>query len=84
MTMIDRIAAKIREIADKVGDRVSDDSSVDIAHAILAEMREPTGEMIAAGVKAWGFDYDATSKDGINDNISNEYRAMIDAALEEK
>jgi len=90
MNMFERVEAALRKVCD---DADFSYGGIDVnalfydkgalARAAIEAMREPTEAMLAAGVKSWGFDFDANSTDGINANITGEYQSMIDAALKE-
>lgn len=86
--MIERVAAAIKKMADYDGDsafggspEVSNWSAV--ARAAIEAMREPTAPMYIAGSEANHTTMD-NDGDGDGGGMVAAWRAMIDAALEEK
>lgn len=59
---------------------LTDDEMKDIARAVLTAIREPSEEMLVAGITAPNYLEDQSSRRG----CGNIYAAMIDAALAEQ
>lgn len=57
-----------------------------LARAAIGEMREPTGDMTAAGSRQRPFNEDDTDYDSFayRENTEGTWQAMIDAALKEE
>lgn len=64
----------------KEGGLVTDSHWNDIARAVLTAIREPSEEMLVAGITAPNYLEDQSSRRG----CGNIYAAMIDAALAEQ
>jgi hypothetical protein len=52
-----------------------------LARAAIAAMREPTQDMITAGIEHHEIDYERQDPSDISVNARDSYRAMLDAAL---
>ena len=84
MTPVERVALSIRDRLRARGILVDDDAGMetcrDLARAAIAALREPTAAMIRAGYACQWRGEHAASAPG---TMADQYRAMIDAALEE-
>jgi hypothetical protein len=75
--MLQRVASRVKDVGLHTGVEISDAQAIDIAHAAIAAMREPTVSMANAGRTQ----VEEELADTESISTAEVWRTMIDAAL---